>query len=250
MLTLPTVPLQSSDSKPAGTRDALLDPTACQSFLAHPDAITCVCFVGEDRLVSTSAGDAVGVWRITAHAHGACQAGIIPPGQEPSLFSTSAAGGLPDTPPIAQLHRLHEPESSGHPGDGQKRAPILQSVSGCPSAAVQQSGYPAYAVQDAAQQSGCDAAGAEPSVAQISSAPLESIDPGAASAPVPASGKPGGFRRAGERAAACLQRITGFSGHVHHGMAWSHGMNLVGYGAGHVVVLEDLATRAQRYVTL
>ncbi|KAK9866441.1 hypothetical protein WJX84_003773 [Apatococcus fuscideae] len=149
---------QSSDSKPAGTRDALLDPTACQSFLAHPDAITCVCFVGEDRLVSTSAGDAVGVWRITAHAHGACQAGIIPPGQEPSLFSTSAAGGLPDTPPIAQLHRLHEPESSGHPGDGQKRAPILQSVSGCPSAAVQQSGYPAYAVQDAAQQSGCDAA--------------------------------------------------------------------------------------------
>ncbi|KAK9840850.1 hypothetical protein WJX84_006024 [Apatococcus fuscideae] len=69
--------LQAAGNDTAGGPHLRADRSACQSFIAHPDAVTSICFVGEDHLISTSAGDTVAVWRITPHALSASRGSLL-----------------------------------------------------------------------------------------------------------------------------------------------------------------------------
>ncbi|KAK9836570.1 hypothetical protein WJX74_003288 [Apatococcus lobatus] len=270
--------LQAAGNDTAGGPHLRADRSACQSFIAHPDAVTSICFVGEDHLISTSAGDTVAVWRITPHALSASR-GLIScdnspldaaqPSTEAALRISPALQTLPaQQPPQQNLPEALQPPGSmaTQHADGMSaagcligeefsRSRAIDHPEGLPQAAAR---HPAGAIQPGRFMS---CAAAEETSTVMSSAPSirgpAEVGISRAMATAATATKPehaacieGAAGSSDHHKRLRLQHVTGFSGHVPHGPSWSPGMNLIAYAAGSLLVLEDLTTRCQRWLSL
>ncbi len=265
--------MQVPSDGPSSEQHPQVLSSICQSFLAHPDAVTCVRFVGEDHLVSSSAGDAVAVWGVTPHASHASirQASIrqVSPSctREASLAAgpaRSVLGGITNRSTSFPLQQQQPGEGSS---DQQPEAPSESAPqrhanpqSGCPLSSEHLNGQGCAAGQQdkhpstAAQQNGyplpvaatnLPASGEWNPITSQAASQIQTEQHSAANGRTTAA-----TAAMADRIGLHLQRVTGFSGHVPHSVAWSQGMNMIAYAAGSMLVLEDLTSRRQRWAPM
>ena len=229
-----------------------------QSFIGHSDAITGLAWADPNTLISTGGGDSVLVWRLTPAAleawgpHSKPSATAEPrpllpvatpvqaPEANPALNMTQAFDGFPEAAEQSAMRQSLE-----------ATAGLLQSS---------ELAGPAAAAEPVTAASAADQG------LQLDPAAPESLTPQAAGAANATDNLPvaqhhvlantGNSLLQQQEVVHCippevglhLERVVGFSGAQHGCCAWLPEMGYLVYASDHFLVLEELASREQRWV--
>lgn len=223
-----------------------------QSFIGHSDAVTGLAWAGPNTLISTGAGDSVLVWRITSAALEACG--------PPSKPTTTA-----DTYPLPPLSTPVQADSTLDMTQAFDSFPVASEQS-----AMRQS---LEATAGLLQSSGLaeSAAAVEPATAASAADQALQVDPAAPNSLMPQAvgatdalpvsqhhllAKTGNSLLQHQEAVQCippearlrLERVMGFSGAQHGCSVWLPETGHLVYATDQFLVLEELASREQRWV--
>lgn len=227
-----------------------------QSFIGHSDAVTALAWADATTLISTGAGDAVLVWHLTQAALQACA-----PPSKPTDPTAHSQPLLPLTPPVqapqadaaVDMAQAFDSLPAAEPGA------LRQSLEA--TAGLSHSLGLADSPVDPATAACAANQGLQADPAAPKSPPLPSTGGAAATDHLPVSQHhllakigAGQLQQQGEvqcippEASLHLERVVGFSGAQHGCCAWLPEVGLLVYASDCFLVLEELASRKQRWV--
>lgn len=231
-----------------------------QSFIGHSDAVTALAWADATTLISTGAGDAVLIWRLTPAALQVCG-----PSSKPEFIADSQSL-LPLTPPVqapqadAALDIAQAFDSFPAAEPGALRQSLEATVGLSQSLAVADS--PAAADPATAACAANQGLPSDPAASEYPPLPAEGGPGTDATDRLPVSqhqllAKTGAGQLQQQGEVQCippevslhLERVVGFSGAQHGCCVWLPEVGLLVYASDCFLVLEELASRKQRWVT-
>lgn len=217
-----------------------------QSFIGHSDSITGLAWAGPNTLISTGAGDAVLIWRLTpAAVEQACR----PHGQPHAS---------PDSQPLLQATPLQASAPS----------PALDGSQGFNSFHGGQQGSMRQSLEAATGLLQSQVLATHPAAATLAAVPDLQVDPAVDTSPTAQSAQPAhagasqhqllaklGIDKLQQQdtvhsipaeAGLHLERVVGYNG-AQHGCCLLQEQGLLVYATDQFLVLEQLASREQRW---